>query len=90
MFTKGHQYGVRFSAANQPKKNGRKPSLYKKLKALTGEEIVLRDAAIGRLRQSGMDVITNTEEGAEGAGYGEWKGCEVECQEKKHLKPSPL
>lgn len=33
-----------------------------------------------------MDVITNTEEGAEGAGYGEWKGCEVECQEKKALE----
>lgn len=39
MFTKGHQYGVRFSATNQPKKNGRKPSLYKKLKALTGETV---------------------------------------------------
>ena len=35
-FEKGNKIGNRFSSDNQPKKNGRKPSLYKKLKKQTG------------------------------------------------------
>lgn len=35
-FEKGNKIGNRFTSANQPKNSGRKPSLYKKLKELTG------------------------------------------------------
>lgn len=40
MFEKGNTLGNRFSSNNQPKKkNGRKPSLYKQLKELTGKKV---------------------------------------------------
>ena len=38
-FEKGNKEGKRFSSDNQPKKNGRKPSLYKQLKELTGKKV---------------------------------------------------
>ena len=38
-FEKGNTQGNRFSSDNQPKKNGRKPSLYKQLKELTGKKV---------------------------------------------------
>ena len=40
-FEKGNSSGkeYRFSSENQPKKNGRKPALYKKLKELTGKKV---------------------------------------------------
>jgi hypothetical protein len=36
---KGHNIGNRFSSTNQPKKNGRKPSLFKQLKEVTGKNV---------------------------------------------------
>ena len=39
MFTKGNKIGNRFDSNNQPKNAGRKPSLYKKLKAVTGIKV---------------------------------------------------
>lgn len=39
MFEKGNTLGNRFSSTNQPKKNGRKPSLYKQLKKMTGKTV---------------------------------------------------
>ena len=39
MFTKGNKIGNRFDSSNQPKNAGRKPSLYKKLKAVTGIKV---------------------------------------------------
>jgi hypothetical protein len=38
-FEKGYSVGNRFTSDNQPKKNGRKPSLYKQLKDLTGKKV---------------------------------------------------
>lgn len=38
-FEKGNTYGNRFSSTNQPKKNGRKPSLYTYLKKKTGRKV---------------------------------------------------
>jgi hypothetical protein len=38
-FTNGNKIGNRFNSENQPKKNGRKPSLYKQLKELTGRKV---------------------------------------------------
>lgn len=38
-FEKGNTVGNRFTPDNQPKKNGRKPSLYKQLKDLTGKKV---------------------------------------------------
>lgn len=38
-FEKGHKYGNRFTSENQPQTRGRKPALYKRLKALTGTKI---------------------------------------------------
>lgn len=38
-FEKGNKIGKQFSSENQPKKNGRKPSLYKKLKDLDGKKV---------------------------------------------------
>ena len=38
-FEKGNTQGNRFSSDNQPKKNGRRPSLYKQLKELTGKKV---------------------------------------------------
>ncbi|MEG2120465.1 MAG: hypothetical protein RRZ64_00225 [Rikenellaceae bacterium] len=38
-FEKGNNIGKQFSSDNQPKKNGRKPSLYKQLKDLTGKRV---------------------------------------------------
>jgi len=38
-FKKGNKIGNRFSSYNQPKKNGRKPSLYKRLKKQTGIKV---------------------------------------------------
>ena len=35
-FEKGNKLGNRFTSDNQPKKNGRKPSLYKYIRKLTG------------------------------------------------------
>ena len=32
LFEKGNNIGNRFTSENQPKKNGRKPSMYKQLK----------------------------------------------------------
>lgn len=39
LFEKGNTKGNRFSSDNQPAKNGRKPSLYKQLKNLTGKKV---------------------------------------------------
>lgn len=39
MFTKGNKIGNRFDSSNQPNNAGRKPSLYKKLKAVTGIKV---------------------------------------------------
>lgn len=39
MFQKGNKYGNRFDSNNQPAKNGRKPSLYKVLKNITGNKV---------------------------------------------------
>lgn len=39
MFEPGHKYGNRFSSTNQPKKNGRKPSQYKLIKAISGKKV---------------------------------------------------
>ena len=36
---KGNTLGNRFTSENQPKKNGRRPSLYKQLKKLTGKTV---------------------------------------------------
>jgi hypothetical protein len=38
-FAKGNKTGNRFNSENQPKKNGRKPSMYKQLKELTGRNV---------------------------------------------------
>lgn len=38
-FEKGNAYGNRFSSTNQPAKSGRKPSLYKRLKEMTGKKV---------------------------------------------------
>jgi hypothetical protein len=38
-FENGNKIGNRFNSDNQPKKNGRKPSLYKQLKELTGKKV---------------------------------------------------
>ena len=38
-FEKGNNKGNRFTSENQPKNPGRKPSLYKKLKELTGKKV---------------------------------------------------
>ncbi len=38
-FEIGNKMGNRFTSHNQPKKNGRKPSLYKQLKELTGKKV---------------------------------------------------
>lgn len=38
-FEKGNNFGNRFTSDNQPKKNGRKPALYKQLKELTGKKV---------------------------------------------------
>ena len=39
LFEKGNNIGNRFTSENQPKKNGRKPSMYKQLKELTGKKV---------------------------------------------------
>lgn len=39
IFEPGNKYGVKFSADRQPKNNGRKPSLYKRLKAANGLKV---------------------------------------------------
>ncbi|MDH6398414.1 hypothetical protein [Dysgonomonas sp. PF1-23] len=39
LFEKGNTVGNRFTSENQPKKNGRKPSLYKQLKSITGKKV---------------------------------------------------
>lgn len=39
LFEKGNKQGNRFTSDNQPKNNGRKPSLYKQLKTLTGKKV---------------------------------------------------
>lgn len=39
LFEKGNKQGNRFTSDNQPKKNGRKPSLYKQLRELTGKKV---------------------------------------------------
>ena len=38
-FEKGNTLGNRFSSTNQPKKNGRKPKMYKQLKAMIGKAV---------------------------------------------------
>ncbi|MGV8135896.1 MAG: hypothetical protein AB2L20_11835 [Mangrovibacterium sp.] len=38
-FERNNKFGNRFSPDNQPKKSGRKPSLYKQLKELTGKKV---------------------------------------------------
>lgn len=38
-FKKGNKYGNRFSRNNQPQKRGRKPTLYKSLKQIVGDNI---------------------------------------------------
>ena len=38
-FEKGNKIGNRFTSENQPKNSGRKPSLYKKLKQMTGQKV---------------------------------------------------
>lgn len=39
LFEKGNKQGNRFTSENQPPNRGRKPSLYKKLKAITGKKV---------------------------------------------------
>lgn len=39
LFDKGNKVGNRFTSGNQPHNRGRKPSLYKKLKSLTGMKV---------------------------------------------------
>lgn len=39
LFEKGNKQGNRFTSENQPKNKGRKPSLYKQLKELTGKKV---------------------------------------------------
>lgn len=39
LFEKGNKQGNRFTSENQPSNRGRKPSLYKKLKAITGKKV---------------------------------------------------
>lgn len=38
-FQKGNTLGNRFSSTNQPKKNGRKPKMYKQLKEMIGKAV---------------------------------------------------
>ena len=38
-FEKGNTLGNRFSSTNQPKKNGRKPKMYKQLKEMIGKAV---------------------------------------------------
>lgn len=38
-FEKGHKFGNRFTSENQPKNPGRKPSIYKYVKDITGKKI---------------------------------------------------
>lgn len=38
-FEKGNKIGNRFSSTNQPKKNGRKPKVYKQLKEMIGKAV---------------------------------------------------
>lgn len=38
-FKQGNKYGNRFTRSNQPKKKGRKPTLYKSLKQIVGEAV---------------------------------------------------
>lgn len=37
-FEKGNKFGNRFTSENQPKNSGRKPSVYKYIKSLTGQK----------------------------------------------------
>lgn len=39
MFEKGNKIGNRFTSENQPKSSGRKPSLYRRIKELTGKKV---------------------------------------------------
>lgn len=39
LFEKGNTQGNRFTSDNQPKNNGRKPSLYKQLKGISGKKV---------------------------------------------------
>lgn len=39
LFEKGNKEGRKFSSENQPKNRGRKPSLYKKLREITGKKV---------------------------------------------------
>lgn len=38
-FPKGHKFGNRFTSENQPANNGRKPSVYKYIKDITGKKV---------------------------------------------------
>ena len=38
-FEKGNKYGNRFTSTNQPKNSGRKPSVYKYIKTITGKKV---------------------------------------------------
>ena len=39
LFEKGNKIGNRFSSDNQPKNSGRKPSVYKYIKDITGKKV---------------------------------------------------
>lgn len=39
LFEKGNKEGKKFSSENQPQNRGRKPSIYKKLKAITSKKV---------------------------------------------------
>lgn len=71
-FEKGNSYGRRFSSENQPKKNGRKPSLYKQIRKLTGKsvghEMGREDyfAVIRFLMEQDVETLRNLSKGADG------------------------
>lgn len=71
-FEKGNSYGRRFSSENQPRKNGRKPSLYKQIRKLTGKsvghEMGREDyyAVIRFLMEQDVETLRNLSKGADG------------------------
>lgn len=71
-FEKGNSYGRRFSSENQPRKNGRKPSLYKQIRKLTGKSV---GHEMGRedyyavtrfLMEQDVETLRNLSKGADG------------------------
>ena len=65
LFEKGNKTGNRFTSENQPKHRGRKPSLYKKLRAITGKNVgyELEKGDYFKIIRWVMEQNTNTLEG---------------------------